>query len=512
MAERLDAEILPRLERPGRQLGPFHQEHAGIGPASRGNIVLLWPGIPADHELPKELRPLDAHLHQLGHSPRELACAPPDDLEAALRASGLPLFARPSWRALGTFGLGVVWATRPGELLGLLSLLEHQLCDRVVIAGPLAERAPGTLRALAAVLPCGDPAAVARAVAQLAGGIEPDGLLSRLPEPQLEPPDRERLALARRLHAGGARHADSPLAGGEDMWQEAWRELPGPDPVPPVAPPQGPPPGATALDRNDKPAAPGHRRRPATRWQRWRDRAPRDFWYRIEFATTGRLRWFGPGELSLLWRSACEAAGHPVATQGVARPRPKLQFGPPVPVGVEGRRDYVDLAFGQPQDRLHETLAAHLPDGLQLLRSCFLPATTRQRIPLSAAAVADYEARLGTLPPGQHESIGERIRQVEGPHDETGGTMNQATGLELELLGDEAVLRFRLQHPAEGPRLKPVPLLAQLLGVGEDEARRTPMRRTALLVPTRDPRRLLDPMQQAREERVRHRAIAKLCA
>jgi len=119
----LDEEILPRLERPGRYVGPF--EVRGIAPRSAlTRFALLWPSMPESHHVPRELAPVKAALEAHLHHAVECASVPPADLSQALAERGLCLFTRPGWIPLSRFTTLAIWMEHPAQVLGLLSLLK----------------------------------------------------------------------------------------------------------------------------------------------------------------------------------------------------------------------------------------------------------------------------------------------------------------------------------------------------------------------------------------------------
>ncbi len=151
----LDEEILPRLERPGRYVGPL--EVRGIAPdGAPTRLALLWPSMPESHHVPRELAPWKAALETSLHQTVECAFTPPPDCAAALAEKGLCLFTRPGWFPLSRFSTLAVWMEHPAQILGLLSILraggipwrreDRPQGPRLVAAGPATQ-------VLAAVLP-----------------------------------------------------------------------------------------------------------------------------------------------------------------------------------------------------------------------------------------------------------------------------------------------------------------------------------------------------------------------
>ncbi|MHB8458710.1 MAG: TIGR03936 family radical SAM-associated protein [Candidatus Limnocylindrales bacterium] len=74
------------------------------------------------------------------------------------------------------------------------------------------------------------------------------------------------------------------------------------------------------------------------------------------------------GALATDWEAAIVRSGLPVAMSEGATPRPRLWFGPPLPAGMAGEREPLDLGLAE-RRRIHEVreaLAGVLPAGLLL--------------------------------------------------------------------------------------------------------------------------------------------------
>ena len=150
LAELLDGEILPCLERPSRLLGPFD----GVFRAADGtpDIACVWPSLAEGPDTPEALRPLlDSALLppdvRIG-----LACAPAPDVERALQTHAIPWFVRPALVPLADVPAWIVWIDSPLQLLGLLSVFAAAGVEpraerrggttpRVLVTGPAARRA-----------------------------------------------------------------------------------------------------------------------------------------------------------------------------------------------------------------------------------------------------------------------------------------------------------------------------------------------------------------------------------
>jgi radical SAM-linked protein len=707
--ERLDADILPRLERPARYVGPYASYRIATQPAAAARVALLWPSVPESHRLPARLEPVLQAIETRLRRPVEVVCAPAADLSALLRREGLRLFSRPSWLPLTRFGLAVAWLEQPLQVLGLLSILEAaglpaRTRDRFL--GPRLWAAGPAARHLAALLPAwvdtvhadavdllaervaeagedlpeatdaldGErpPEAVASPAAEVSEGrVEAEGarpvLEGHLASPlvSVEPlfggarvtrlslwassrPLRHRLgraerslgevcrealghesrrlevdlavglpgeetadraahralvdeliriaprgarqirvrlapyvgpdaapfsrqeawlsrldaalrarrvtveradpgehALARLLgeeatglaaaveavHAGGAVHGELEGARDPASWrpflddpsrlaaataaEEPEEDTPaaetGLEEVPPV-------PATLGADgeRLDAPAPsrdPDPRR---DRWRRWSNLVPREFPVRLEYSRRGRVRHLSHRETADLLMEACRSAGIPLVVAGVVSPRPKLGFGPSLPVGVEGLHEFVDLSLTSKRPGIVAALNEHLPEGFAVRRARYLPAgVVRSLVPPQRAC---YQARIpAAVLPALRQALA-RWSQVDtwelvrerGGRSQIVDLKAQVRNVRLEETEEHLV--FDLDLEGEGLRARPQEVLQALLTDSGIDVRTVPLIRTRLLgrgadplAPWREPMEMVDrALRRARAAARRH--------
>ncbi len=142
-------------------------------------------------------------------------------------------------------------------------------------------------------------------------------------------------------------------------------------------------------------AAPGDPTRERPRWPGWRRRAGGRCWYRAEYAKTGDARFLGHLDLQRQLQLALRRSGLPVAYSQGYHPHPLLKYGPPLPVGVAGRREAFDLALERDLAGWPAALASALPEGLALLRAVEMGGVVPRAID-KAVERTDYEV---VLPP-----------------------------------------------------------------------------------------------------------------
>ncbi len=98
------------------------------------------------------------------------------------------------------------------------------------------------------------------------------------------------------------------------------------------------------------------------------------FRVRVRFSKTGRMRFLSHLELFRAFHRACRRAGILLSHSAGFNPHPRISFGPPLAVGMEGDRELVDLEIAAPcpSDRMVEVLNEALPDGLRVSGARFL--------------------------------------------------------------------------------------------------------------------------------------------
>ncbi len=117
--------------------------------------------------------------------------------------------------------------------------------------------------------------------------------------------------------------------------------------------------------RNIDPVNPGLELK---KWRIWRQQAAAKCWYRLEFGKTGDMAFLGHLDFQRQIQLALRRSGLPVAYSKGYHPHPLFKFGPPLPVGVAGVRECMDLAMTNACPDLMEKLNSVLPAGLSIHR------------------------------------------------------------------------------------------------------------------------------------------------
>jgi radical SAM family uncharacterized protein/radical SAM-linked protein len=89
---------------------------------------------------------------------------------------------------------------------------------------------------------------------------------------------------------------------------------------------------------------------------------------RLEFSKTGRLRYLSHLELVAVFRRAMRRVSFPVVYSEGYHPSPKISFGPPLGVGIEGLSEYLDVEIIPPFDIImnRKRLNRTLPEGISV--------------------------------------------------------------------------------------------------------------------------------------------------
>jgi len=170
------------------------------------------------------------------------------------------------------------------------------------------------------------------------------------------------------------------------------------------------------LERAMPPAARAAGERPAPFGRRTRRRAAQNGAqgnrWRVRYAKERPARFLSHLDITRAWSRAVASSGLPVVyTQGF-NPRPRLSFGPPLPVGTTGEAEFLELELSRavPPAEIEASLSAGLPPGIEVLGAA--PKRTRSSVSAEACA-AEYG--ITNLPPLERlseEQLEERMREV----------------------------------------------------------------------------------------------------
>lgn len=111
-------------------------------------------------------------------------------------------------------------------------------------------------------------------------------------------------------------------------------------------------------------------------WRHWREQASAKVWYRVEYRKQGAMAFLGHLDFQRQLQYALRRSSLPVAYSKGYHPHPLLKFGPPLPVGVAGEREVLDLALLDETPDLAERLGRALPAGLGVVRTVVVGTVT----------------------------------------------------------------------------------------------------------------------------------------
>jgi radical SAM family uncharacterized protein/radical SAM-linked protein len=111
--------------------------------------------------------------------------------------------------------------------------------------------------------------------------------------------------------------------------------------------------------------------------------------FRLKYTKGPEIRFISHLDISRVWLRAISRAGLPIAYSQGFSPHPKVSFGPPLPLGVTSRGEYMDIQLDRPAASESITsLQAHLPRGMSILAA--KPIMSNARSISELAEAADY--------------------------------------------------------------------------------------------------------------------------
>jgi radical SAM-linked protein len=257
----------------------------------------------------------------------------------------------------------------------------------------------------------------------------------------------------------------------------------------------------------------------ADKWRSWRPAVPQHFDYRFEFAKRGRIRHLSQRELGELLLNACQQVGLEVATTGLAQPKPKIGFGPPLAAGVSGLREIVDLSFRHKHPEPIAAISDRLPKGFVLRRARFVPGGIG-RTALDRIVRADYAVRLPQefltrigldAVRGQVAALSQRpaagCTNASDPISQI-----QSLALVASRERGDAHLSFSLDLRGNGKRIRPREVLERVLKDPGLDLNILRLRRTQLWAQMPDSGELVTPLALIDRHLSRLRATARRCA
>jgi len=170
-------------------------------------------------------------------------------------------------------------------------------------------------------------------------------------------------------------------------------------------------------------------------------------------------------------------AGVPIAMGLEKKPRPATSLGPPLPLGVEGLREWLDCVLREPSrvplEDLPVKLSAHCPLGLRILEVRTIPNHSSALLEIAEMACWRWECPEDLLQAARTQL--DRFLRASSFEIEKTGKIDGKKGIkriEVRHLVDDLAwegpsLNFSTRIHA-GEALSPLKLLAGILGIGPD--------------------------------------------
>jgi radical SAM-linked protein len=264
--------------------------------------------------------------------------------------------------------------------------------------------------------------------------------------------------------------------------------------------------------RNEDPDNPGTETK---KWIIWRQQAAAKCWYRLEYTKKADMVFLGHLDFQRQLHLALRRSGLPVAYSRGYHPHPMIKFGPPLPVGVVGLRENLDIAFECQVPGLAESLNRTLPEGLIIQQERVIGGQAPKSIDQIIERF-DYRAQLPGPGEGGPEretvaaAIDEFLAQssmVVTRHRPKGDievdvramVPSGCLALDPETTDDGAsVLGFTLERSGTGATMPVHDFLAALLGEALADARQSLVTRTGYFG-RNNHGRLITPLQEVGE-------------
>jgi len=136
---------------------------------------------------------------------------------------------------------------------------------------------------------------------------------------------------------------------------------------------------------------------------------------RIKYAKTEELRFASHLDLTRVFQRSIRRARLPVAYSEGFSPHPRVSFGPPLPLGVAGDGEYLDVSIeAKPREGWLERLNSTFPPGVRALDARMIPAQGPSLISLLNAA--KYKIVVWDCDPQAGSMILESLKQAFGAY------------------------------------------------------------------------------------------------
>lgn len=118
---------------------------------------------------------------------------------------------------------------------------------------------------------------------------------------------------------------------------------------------------------------------------------------RIQYAKTGLSRFISHLDVGRIFELAARRASIPLVYSQGKTPRPKMSFGPPLPLGVTSTAEFLDIEVNiSDESDIQSAMNRHFPEGLKIIR--YQPVFSKVAALSAVINLADYEIECGEHP------------------------------------------------------------------------------------------------------------------
>ncbi|HID94683.1 MAG TPA: TIGR03960 family B12-binding radical SAM protein [Candidatus Latescibacteria bacterium] len=228
------------------------------------------------------------------------------------------------------------------------------------------------------------------------------------------------------------------------------------------------------------------------RIRKTRPPAPPRNMVRLEYTKGAEVRFISHLDLIRVFQRSVRRAGLPIAYSEGFHPHPKISFGPPLALGMEGEREYLDLQFAIPHSiGVKEVLNLVLPSGIRILDE--KPMFGKAESLDSVINVAEYSTRIKT-----NNDLSSSIRRVLEAKELVVQRGEKAVNIRPAVKDlscpEPDGSRIRMRLAIGGPDVaRPLEVLGHLLGWPLEDLLTLRIKRTALWIDRNG--KLLTPME-----------------
>jgi radical SAM family uncharacterized protein/radical SAM-linked protein len=128
---------------------------------------------------------------------------------------------------------------------------------------------------------------------------------------------------------------------------------------------------------------------------------------RVQYTRKGKLRYLSHLEMTSVILRGLRRAGVALAYTKGFSPAPKVSFGPPLSVGVNGENEYLDMEVYPPFDPVEyrEIINKHMPDGLTFKDMAFI----HKKLPSLSSFITMYEYEIRSESADRRWDAGSRV-------------------------------------------------------------------------------------------------------